>query len=273
VNFTPENWYKAIENRFGNSLGTFDSLGLVKDEYRVEVETIIENLHEKYNVMSSEIFELLSRYTFIFRYKMIDFIVVSGVIHDNVGNIFHQKIISDCVNRIIEEEGMADSIGQFTYTVTGDDNAINIPEALEDIEGYLKSAEIYDPQISLYYLLEEGEEPDYETVRKIINRIDDSIAKEERFFQYYVFFYDMNELDQKTQLILFKEADQSGFNKASGGLSNWQARSHVVDSDHDCFSFLYTFGKKREGVLWSKGMLDTQFDINNTIEVHLRDDL
>jgi len=163
-----------------------------------------------------------------------------------------QKMMSDAVTKVLEENGASDHVVQFTAPNTSDSmkEELTMPYEVKGIKDPLKFVKEDFPQgfeTSLYYLYEEGENVDFEELKRISLAVKDLLNKDSCMM---VYFYKVDAMGQKVLVDLFKQHTASEYftRPRLGGLN--LSDMYRTRTESEGFRYLDVYGTREEYMLY-----------------------
>lgn len=187
-----------------------------------------------------------------------------------------QKLMSDAVNKVLEENGASDHVVQFTAPVT----SASVKEELTmsyDVKGiqdplhFLKEDFPQGFQTSLYYLYEEGENIDFEELKRISLAVNSLLNETSCML---VYFYKVDEMGQKVLVDLFKQHTASEYftRPRLGGLN--LTEMYRTRTESEGFRYLDVYGTRDEYMLYyGSPPLETALSGEELFEKYKRKDI
>ncbi len=256
-------------------------------EARDVIYEILDSLHEKYN--EEFVFIKPNHHdggmTYLFapvKDETLEFSMNFSGKLDTYKHVLAQKILSEKVNAIIEEEGAEDFIVQFSAPVCFNTRSDPYEKAYDtsnvyENENFLDEVFLDSGyETSLYYIDNTGEY-DYSLIHRIVKRIagliqvygtnSNDLYDRTRFF---VFFYDFNNAYlPMLKDRFYKEAVTYKYFRESSSVSSMAFNRYKTREDTDAFAILDVYGHEHEEKL-KVLRFDESLSLEDFIEEHSR---
>jgi len=269
-------------NKSGNYAvsGRYGDREEISDDDTTDAGELLDFLKEKYN----EEFELIDFERDITRGRLRKVAIVAPerdnslrfMSHfirfntDRYKSVLLQKFISDYINKIIEDEGAGDYIGQFTSVGTNNDTSLDVKAMLDDPDEYLRTIP-YSFDVGLYYLKTPSEKVDYQMIINVLLKIQDLVEVDLRASR-FVYVYEVEEVDRSTILELFKSADTSEY-YFRDGMNALAYGQYGIRNNSDCFKFLEVYGKPSYFMYRIEGEMSESTDGENFRRIYKQENI
>ncbi len=226
-------------NEFANKKGS----SLVDIHYYIDEEEKLNELKEKYNE-SFDIMFSIGKGTYFAPKRNKNLLFSKIIDKDRYLSVLLQDVLSNMINKRIEEAGASEYITQFVAPGISNKKSLDVKKALENPQTLI---DMFEGDLTFYYLKTPEEEVNYE---KIIEVLSSTMSEEDvyhEFVKQYVFIYEVSEEDRQVLVELFKEARLSeNYFRDRKGMDTWVSNWAVNRNDSDCFKFLDVFGTKQK---------------------------